>query len=102
MVAHLAATSRYRILQKLEPRRIASGFRPELPHWGVIFDTETSGFNHRKDETIEIDAISVTFDEHGAIGDITGVYGGLQEPRVSIPAHQVGRHLGLPRSSSCC
>lgn len=86
MVAHLAATGRYRILQKLEPRQIASDLRPEFPHKGVILDTETTGLNHRKDEIIEIGVIAFTFNESGAIGDIIGVYGGLQQPSAGIPA----------------
>jgi DNA polymerase-3 subunit epsilon len=54
MLAHLTATGRYRILQKLEPREIAKVIRPEFPLTGIILDTETTGLNHRKDEIIEI------------------------------------------------
>lgn len=86
MVAHLAATGRYRILQKLEARQVATNIRPEFPFRGVILDTETTGLNHRKDEIVEIGVIAFTFDERGAIGDVTGVYGGLQQPSVAIPA----------------
>lgn len=86
MVAHLAATGRYRILQKLEPRQIAVSIRPEFPFKGVILDTETTGLDHRRHEIIEIGVIAFTFDEGGAIGDITGVYGGLQEPGSAISA----------------
>ena len=86
MVAHLAATGCYRILQKLEPRAKADYIRPEFQLKGIILDTETTGLNHRKDEIIEIGLISFTFDERGAIGDVTGVYGGLQQPSIRIPA----------------
>jgi DNA polymerase-3 subunit epsilon len=86
MVAHLTATGRYRILKKLEPRRIAEVVRPEFSLRGVILDTETTGLSHRKDEIIEIGAIAFSFDEHGTIGDVIGVYGGLQEPSAPIPA----------------
>lgn len=86
MVAYLKATGRYRVLQKLEPRPLATTIRPEYPFRGVILDTETTGLNHRKDEIIEIGVIAFTFDRNGAIGDITGIYGGLLQPTVSIPA----------------
>ncbi|MBK5571246.1 MAG: 3'-5' exonuclease [Ensifer sp. SSB1] len=94
MVRHLRATGRFRILTKLEPRPIATALRPEFPLRGVILDTETTGLNHRKDEIIEIGTIAFTFDEAGNIGDVTGVYGGLQQPSVPIPA-EVTRLTGI-------
>ncbi|NRQ17366.1 3'-5' exonuclease [Ensifer sesbaniae] len=94
MVRHLRATGRFRILTKLEPRPIATALRPEFPLKGVILDTETTGLNHRKDEIIEIGAIALTFDEVGNIGDVTGVYGGLQQPSVPIPP-EVTRLTGI-------
>ena len=86
MVRHLSETGRYRILQKLTPRAIAPFARPEYPLKGIILDTETTGLNARKDEIIEIGVIAFTFDAAGLIGDVTGVYGGLQQPSVSIPS----------------
>ncbi|KPF44372.1 3'-5' exonuclease [Rhizobium sp. AAP43] len=94
MVDHLSGTGRYRILRKLEPRAIASVPRPEYPLKGVILDTETTGLIARKDEIIEIGAIAFTFDAHGAIGDITGIYGGLRQPSVAIPA-EITRITGI-------
>jgi len=86
MVEHLAATGRYRILQKLEPRKTAEFVRPGFPSNGVILDTETTGLNFRNEEIIEIGLIAFTFNERGEIGDVTGVYGGLQQPNKPIPA----------------
>ncbi|MQB45431.1 3'-5' exonuclease [Rhizobium sp. ICMP 5592] len=85
MVRHLQETGRYRILNKLEPRSVTASARPGFPLKGMILDTETTGLNHRKDEIIEIGAVAFTFDVAGNIGDVIGVYGGLQQPSVSIP-----------------
>jgi len=85
MVAHLTGTGRYRILQKLEPRPIATIIRAEFPFKGIILDTETTGLHHRKDEIIEIGVIAFTFDDEGTIGDVTGIYSGLQQPSAPIP-----------------
>lgn len=86
MVRHLLETGRYRILTKLVPRAIAPFRRPEYPLRGIILDTETTGLDARKDEIIEIGVIAFTFDASGRIGDVTGIYGGLQQPSVSIPS----------------
>jgi DNA polymerase III subunit epsilon len=96
MVAHLASTGRYRILQKLVARPVAANPRPAslFPLHGVILDTETTGLNHRKDEIIEIGIIAFTFDRAGVIGDITGVYGGLRQPSGAIPA-EITRLTGI-------
>lgn len=94
MVRLLEETGRYRILKKLEPSSITAAARPGFPLKGVILDTETTGLNHRKDEIIEIGAIAFTFDVAGNIGDIIGVYGGLQQPSVSIPP-EVTRLTGI-------
>lgn len=86
MVDCLLETGRYKILKKLEPRLPAATLRPGFPLNGVILDTETTGLNHRKDEIIEIGAIAFTFDGDGNIGDVTGIYSGLQQPTIAIPS----------------
>ncbi|KIQ00010.1 DNA polymerase III subunit epsilon [Agrobacterium tumefaciens] len=94
MVRHLSETGRYRILQKLMPRAISPVLRPEYPLKGIILDTETTGLSSRKDEIIEIGVIAFTFDATGGIGDVTGIYGGLRQPSVSIPA-EITRLTGI-------
>jgi len=86
MVHRLEETGRYRVLRKLEPRATADAPRPGFPLQGVIVDTETTGLNARKDEIIEIGIVAFSFDEVGNIGDVTGIYGGLRQPSVAIPA----------------
>ncbi|MBZ9791000.1 3'-5' exonuclease [Rhizobium sp. 3T7] len=94
MVRHLQETGRYRILKKLEPRPVPASARPGFPLRGVILDTETTGLNHRKDEIIEIGAVAFTFNAAGNIGDVMGVYGGLQQPSVPIPP-EITRLTGI-------
>lgn len=94
MVRHLSETGRYWILQKLVPRAVSPFSRPEYPLKGIILDTETTGLNSRKDEIIEIGVIAFTFDATGSVGDVTGIYGGLQQPSVSIPP-EITRLTGI-------
>lgn len=94
MVRHLEESGNYRILRRLIPRPVAVFPRAEFPRNGVIVDTETTGLNHRNDEIIEIGAIAFTFDEAGIVGDVTGVYGGLQQPTASIPS-EITRLTGI-------
>ncbi|MDH4441829.1 MAG: 3'-5' exonuclease [Rhizobium sp.] len=94
MVRQLSQTGRYRILTKLLPRVIAPKPRPEFLLKGIILDTETTGLNARKDEIIEIGVIAFTFDHNGNLGDVTGVYGGLQQPSVSIPS-EISKLTGI-------
>lgn len=94
MVRILEATGRYQILKKLEQRPIAAAAKPGYPLKGIILDTETTGLDSRKDEIIEIGLIGFTFNEAGEIGDVTGIYGGLQQPSIPIPA-DVTRLTGI-------
>lgn len=59
MVAHLASTGRYRILEKLQPRPVAA--RPQFPYRSVILDTETTGLDYRRHEIIELTALPTTW-----------------------------------------
>ncbi len=94
MVRRLEETGRYRVLRKLEARAITDVPRPGFPLQGVIVDTETTGLNARKDEIIEIGIVAFSFDAVGNIGDVTGIYGGLRQPNVAIPA-DISRLTGI-------
>lgn len=94
MARHLEATGNYRVLRKLLPQPVVERARPQFPRRGVILDTETTGLNHRSDEIIEIGVIAFTFNDAGEIGDVTGVYGELQQPTVTIPA-EITRLTGI-------
>ncbi|MBY5349234.1 3'-5' exonuclease [Rhizobium leguminosarum] len=94
MARALEESGNYRILRKLAARPIASVRRPGFSRLGVILDTETTGLNHRNDEIIEIGAVAFTFDDDGTIGDIVGIYGGLQQPSRPIPP-EITRLTGI-------
>jgi DNA polymerase-3 subunit epsilon len=85
MLRALEATGRYRILRKLEPRNISDLRRPGFPYIGVIVDTETTGLDSHQHEIIEIGLVAFTFNDAGDVGDVIGIYGGLQQPRNPIP-----------------
>ncbi|MBY4611037.1 3'-5' exonuclease [Rhizobium sp. 9T] len=97
MARTLEESGNYRILRKLTARPIASVRRPQFSRLGVVLDTETTGLNHRSDEIIEIGAVAFTFADDGTVGDIVGIYGGLQQPSRPIPP-EVTRLTGITDS----
>ncbi|THK34035.1 3'-5' exonuclease [Ensifer sp. MPMI2T] len=94
MTRRLEESGNYRVLRRLIARDVVSEPRPGFPRVGVLVDTETTGVDHRKDEIIEIGAVAFTFDDEGNIGDVTGVYGGLQQPMKPIPP-EITRLTGI-------
>ncbi|MDI7864978.1 3'-5' exonuclease [Rhizobiaceae bacterium n13] len=94
MVRLLQATGRYRVLTKLQPRPVVQASNPSFPLCGVIVDTETTGLKSWSDEVIEIGAVAFSFAENGTIGEVTGVYGSLQQPSRPIPP-EITRLTGI-------
>lgn len=85
MICHLTGTGRYRVLKRLVPRPVTPTARAAFPLRGLIVDAETTGLSHRQDKVIEIALVSFTFDEAGRVGDVLGVYTGLQDPGIRLP-----------------
>lgn len=94
MAQTLEQTGDYRILRRLQPRPVIDRALSPLPRLAVIVDTETTGLRHDADEVIEIGAVAFTYGDDGAIGDVVGVYGALQEPSRPIPA-EITRLTGI-------
>ncbi len=94
MAHRLEATGRFRILRKLAPRPVVARDESPLPHVALLIDTETTGLRHGVDEVIEVGAVAFTYDDDGTIGDVVGVFGGLQQPSVPIPP-EITRLTGI-------
>ncbi len=90
----LEEIGRFRVLRKLVPRPIIPREQSAFPNVAVLVDTETTGLLHTQDEIIEIGAVSFTYDDEGAIGDVIGVYSALRQPSAPIPA-EITRLTGI-------
>lgn len=90
----LEQTGRFKVLRKLVPRPIVPRAQSAFPNLAVLVDTETTGLQHARDEIIEIGAVAFTYDDEGVIGDVVGIYSGLRQPSVPIPA-EITRLTGI-------
>ncbi|WP_293811273.1 3'-5' exonuclease [uncultured Bosea sp.] len=84
----------YRILRRVVPRPIIPRSESLFPNLAALVDVETTGFDHSRDEVIEIGAVTFTYDDAGVIGDVVGVYGSFQEPSFPIPP-EITRITGI-------
>ena len=84
----------FRVLRRLVPRPIIAADESSHSNLGVIVDTETTGLKHDRDEVIEIGAVAFTYSDDGEIGDVVGVYSGLRQPSMPIPA-EITRLTGI-------
>lgn len=97
MARQLEATGNYRVLRRLEPRPVLSGWTPAMKRpgekIGVILDTETTGLDASIDEIIELGMVMFTYGADG-IGDVVSVFSRLREPARPI-SPQITRITGI-------
>lgn len=94
LARRLEETGRFRILRKLVPRPIINRSDNKFDKLAVLIDTETTGLNHETDQVIEVGAVAFTYNDDGIIGDVVGVFNGLQQPTIPIPA-EITRITGI-------
>lgn len=94
MARRLEDTGDYRILRRLQPRPVIDRALSRFPRLAVVVDTETTGLRHDTDEVIEVGAVAFTYGDDGAIGDVVGLYGALNEPSGPIPP-EITRLTGI-------
>lgn len=94
LAQQLEETGRFRILRKLTPRPIVRREDSPFERLAVLIDTETTGLSHVTDQIIEVGAVAFTYNDEGAFGDVVGVFSGMQQPTIPIPA-EITRLTGI-------
>jgi len=94
LVRQLEATGRYRILKKLRLRPVIGRSTSTFPRLGICVDTETTGLDPSKDEVIKLGIVAFTYNDHGVVGDIVGVFSALRQPYAPIPP-EITRLTGI-------
>jgi DNA polymerase-3 subunit epsilon len=93
LAAELEAHPGYRVLRRLD----VSGEWPALKGAGVsqavVLDTETTGMDPAKDKVIELALVKFEYSRAtGEVGRVLGVYDGLEDPGMPIPAESIAVH----------
>ena len=94
LARQLEETGRFRILRKLMPRTVINRADSQFNKLAILIDTETTGLDHASDQVIEVGAVAFTYNADGALGDVVGVFNGLQQPTIPIPA-EITRITGI-------
>ena len=82
----LESSSEYQILRKLKERSQYFQGNGNSIKYGVILDTETTGFNCNKDVLIELGMIKFEYDEQtGRVFNVVGTFDQLEAPSFPIP-----------------
>ncbi|TSD82851.1 3'-5' exonuclease [Mycobacterium sp. KBS0706] len=86
MASTLEASGRYRVLRKLENRRLLATPDGTPTRLGILLDLETTGLDPAKDEIIELAMVPFTYGLDGRIFEIHEPFQRLRQPSVPIPA----------------
>jgi DNA polymerase-3 subunit epsilon len=85
MAATLEASGRYRVLRKLEYRRVLSAADGAPTRLGLVLDLETTGLDPAKDEIIELAMVPFAYGLDGRVFEIHEPFQRLRQPSIPIP-----------------
>lgn len=94
LARQLEQTGRFRVLRKLTPRPVIQRADSPFERLAILIDTETTGLHHTIDQVIEVGAVAFTYNDDGILGDVVGIFSGLQQPTIPIPA-EITRITGI-------
>lgn len=93
LAAQLEAHPDYRVVRRLDVSRERPALAGSTVRHAAIVDTETTGTDHAVDKVIELAVVVFEYcAATGAVGRVLGVYDGLEDPGVPIPASSTAIH----------
>lgn len=85
MVQALEASGRYRVLRRLEPRKIFAEPDGSQTRLGLFVDVETTGLDPARDEVIELAMVPFTYGLDGRIFEVREPFQKFRDPGKPIP-----------------
>jgi DNA polymerase-3 subunit epsilon len=93
LAAQLEAHPDYRVVRRLDTLREGPALVGSTVRHAAIVDTETTGTDHAVDKVIELAVVVFEYcAATGAVGRVLGVYDGLEDPGMPIPASSTAIH----------
>jgi DNA polymerase-3 subunit epsilon len=93
LAAQLEAHPDYRVVRRLDVSREGPALVGSTVRHAAIVDTETTGTDHAVDKVIELAVVVFEYcAATGAVGRVLGVYDGLEDPGMPIPASSTAIH----------
>jgi len=93
MARELEAHPDFRVVRRLDVAQKSEALTGPTVRRAAIVDTETTGTDHGCDHVIELAVVVFEYcAASGAVGRVLGVYDGLEDPGVPIPASSTAIH----------